>query len=39
MVNKDYSSQRFSELDQINKDNVKNLRPAATISLHCCPVN
>jgi alcohol dehydrogenase (cytochrome c) len=33
MVNKDYSSQRFSELDQINKDNVKNLRPAATISL------
>ena len=25
MVNKDYSSHRYSELDQINKDNVKNL--------------
>ena len=25
MVNKDYSSHRYSELDLINKDNVKNL--------------
>ena len=30
MVNKDYSSHRYSELDQINKDNVKNLHVAFT---------
>jgi alcohol dehydrogenase (cytochrome c) len=33
MVNKDYSSHRYSELDQINKDNVKNLHVAATVAL------
>jgi alcohol dehydrogenase (cytochrome c) len=33
MVNKDYSSHRYSELDQINKDNVKNLRVAFTVAL------
>jgi len=33
MVNKDYNSQRFSELDQINKDNVKNLHVAFTVAL------
>jgi alcohol dehydrogenase (cytochrome c) len=33
MVNKDYSSHRYSELDQINKDNVKNLHVAFTVAL------
>src|ERR1700730_10549093 len=33
MVNKDYSSHRYSELDQINKSNVKNLRVAFTVAL------
>ena len=33
MVNKDYGSLRFSELDQINKDNVKNLHVAFTVAL------
>lgn len=33
MVNKDYASHRYSELDQINKDNVKNLRVAFTVAL------
>jgi alcohol dehydrogenase (cytochrome c) len=33
MVNKDYASQRYSELDQINKDNVKNLHVAYTVAL------
>ncbi|PPQ34437.1 hypothetical protein CCS01_10880 [Rhodopila globiformis] len=33
MVNKDYSSQRYSTLDQINKDNVKNLHVAFTVAL------
>ena len=33
MVNKDYSSHRYSELDQINKDNVKNLHVALTVAL------
>jgi alcohol dehydrogenase (cytochrome c) len=33
MVNKDYSSHRYSELDQINKDNVKNLHVAFAVSL------
>lgn len=33
MVNKDYSSHRYSELDQINKENVKNLRVAFTVAL------
>jgi alcohol dehydrogenase (cytochrome c) len=33
MVNKDYSSHRYSELDQINKDNVKNLRVAFAVSM------
>jgi lanthanide-dependent methanol dehydrogenase len=28
----DYSNHRYSELNQINKDNVKNLRPAWTFS-------
>jgi glucose dehydrogenase len=28
MVNKDYGSHRYSELDQINKDNAKNLHVA-----------
>jgi len=28
----DYSNQRYSQLNQINKDNVKNLRPAWTFS-------
>ncbi len=36
MVNKDYSSHRYSELDQINKDNVKNLRVAFTVALGRC---
>jgi len=33
MVNKDYSSHRYSELDQINKSNVKNLHVAFTVAL------
>jgi len=33
MVNKDYSSHRYSELDQINKDNVKDLHVAFTVAL------
>jgi alcohol dehydrogenase (cytochrome c) len=33
MVNKDYESHRYSELDQINKDNVKNLHVAFTVAL------
>ena len=33
MVNKDYSSHRYSELDQINKENVKNLHVAFTVAL------
>jgi alcohol dehydrogenase (cytochrome c) len=33
MVNKDYSSHRYSELDQINKDNAKNLHVAFTVAL------
>src|ERR1700722_798081 len=33
MVNKDYSSHRYSELDQINKDNVKSLHVAFTVAL------
>src|SRR6201993_1242203 len=32
-VNKDYSAHRYSELDQINKDNVKNLHVAFTVAL------
>jgi alcohol dehydrogenase (cytochrome c) len=33
MVNKDYSSHRYSELDQINKNNVKDLHVAFTVAL------
>ena len=33
MVNKDYASHRYSELDQINKSNVKNLHVAFTVAL------
>lgn len=33
MVNKDYASHRYSELDQINKNNVKNLHVAFTVAL------
>src|ERR1700722_17938642 len=33
MVNKDYSSHRYSPLDQIHKDNVKNLHVAFTVAL------
>jgi alcohol dehydrogenase (cytochrome c) len=33
MVNKDYSSHRYSGLDQINKENVKNLHVAFTTAL------
>jgi len=33
MVNKDYDSHRYSTLDQINKDNVKNLHVAFTVAL------
>ena len=33
MANKDYSSHRYSQLDQINKDNVKNLHVAFTVAL------
>ena len=33
MVNKDYAAHRYSELDQINKNNVKDLHVAFTIAL------
>jgi alcohol dehydrogenase (cytochrome c) len=33
MVNRDYSSHRYSELNQINKDNAKNLHVAFTVAL------
>jgi alcohol dehydrogenase (cytochrome c) len=33
MVNKDYASHRYSELDQINKSNVKNLHVAFAVAL------
>ena len=33
MVNKDYSAHRYSELDLINKDNVKNLHLAFTVAV------
>ena len=33
MVNKDYPSHRYSELDQINKGNVKNLHVAFALAL------
>ncbi len=33
MVNKDYSSHRYSELDQINKNNAKDLHVAFTVAL------
>jgi len=33
MVNQDYASHRFSALNQINKDNVKNLHVAFTVAL------
>src|SRR5246127_1275688 len=33
MVNKDYAAHRYSELDQINKNNVKDLRVAFTVAL------
>ncbi len=33
MVNKDYASHRYSELDQINKNNVKDLHVAFTVAL------
>ncbi len=33
MVNKDYASHRYSALDQINKDSVKNLHLAFTVAL------
>jgi alcohol dehydrogenase (cytochrome c) len=33
MVNKDYAAHRYSTLDQINKDNVKNLHVAFTVAL------
>src|SRR6516225_6153116 len=32
-VNKDYASHRYSELDQINKNNVKDLHVAFTLAL------
>jgi alcohol dehydrogenase (cytochrome c) len=32
-VNKDYASHRYSELDQINKNNVKDLKVAFTVAL------
>src|SRR2546425_11320015 len=32
MPGKDYSATRFSTLNQITNDNVKNLRPAWTVS-------
>src|SRR5246500_1897020 len=33
MVNKDYAAHRYSELDQINKTNVKDLRVAFAVAL------
>ena len=33
MVNKDYSAHRYSGLDQINKNNVKDLHVAFTVPL------
>ena len=33
MVNKDYGAHRYSELDQINKNNVKDLHVAFTVAL------
>ena len=33
MVNKDYAACRYSELDQINKNNVKDLHVAFTVAL------
>jgi alcohol dehydrogenase (cytochrome c) len=33
MVNKDYAAHRYSELDQINQENVKNLHVAFTVAL------
>ncbi|MBV9252231.1 MAG: PQQ-binding-like beta-propeller repeat protein [Acetobacteraceae bacterium] len=33
MVNKDYSAHRYSELDQINKSNVKDMHVAFTVAL------
>jgi alcohol dehydrogenase (cytochrome c) len=33
MVNKDYSAHRYSELDQINKNNAKDLHVAFTVAL------
>src|SRR5690242_7222183 len=33
MVNKDYAAHRYSELDQINKNNVKNMHVAFTVAL------
>src|SRR5262252_8710332 len=32
-VNKDYAANRYSELDQINKNNVKDLRVAFMVAL------
>ena len=34
----DYAATRYSKLDQINRDNVKNLAPAWTLSTHFCDV-
>ena len=36
-VNKDYSSHRYSELDQINKNNVKDLHVAFMVALGTQP--
>src|ERR1700746_3589120 len=33
MVNKDYAAHRYSELDQINKNNAKDLKVAFTVAL------
>src|SRR5215469_3983046 len=33
MVNKDYGAHRYSELDQVNKSNVKDLHVAFTVAL------
>src|SRR5690606_28576009 len=33
MVHKEYNSNRFSQLDEINKDNVKNLKVAFTTAI------
>ena len=33
MVNKDYAAHRYSELDQVNKNNVKDLHVAFTVAL------